>query len=155
MNAVKDDALVAHQRTAGSATFLCFRTSKSRLLTRVEGEADDSHRSTVQVAGRPTVLCARVHPVLPFTLGHSSRTFADEFQTSARNQYTGIAPSHRPEFPIWPGKTAPGSETWTQKHVDYSIGSPQSKLVHDVVTPTLTMYGWRIRALRGLALVAA
>jgi len=51
------------------------------------------------------------------------------------------APAEHEEFTFWPGKVAPGSETWAQKEVDYYSGPPpQMKMVRDVVSPTLTVY---------------
>jgi len=41
-------------------------------------------------------------------------------------------------IPVWPG-TAPGSENWTQKEVDY-LSKSGAKMVRNVVTPTLTVY---------------
>jgi acetyl esterase/lipase len=40
-------------------------------------------------------------------------------------------------IPVWPG-AAPGSESWTQKEVEYLNGS--QKMVRNVVSPTLTVY---------------
>lgn len=40
-------------------------------------------------------------------------------------------------IPVWPG-VAPGSESWTQKEVEYLNG--RQKMVRNVVTPTLTAY---------------
>jgi acetyl esterase/lipase len=42
-------------------------------------------------------------------------------------------------IPVWPG-IAPGSETWTQKEVDYTIGSEHKQMVRNVTRPTLTLY---------------
>ena len=42
------------------------------------------------------------------------------------------------EIPVWPG-TAPGSENWTYKEVDY-LSKSGAKMVRNVVTPTLTVY---------------
>ncbi|APW60969.1 alpha/beta hydrolase [Paludisphaera borealis] len=49
------------------------------------------------------------------------------------------AQPQRKSFPIWPG-VAPGSESWTQKEIEFI--EPQSKEVwlRNVVTPTLTAY---------------
>lgn len=41
-------------------------------------------------------------------------------------------------IPVWPG-AAPGSETWTQKEVEYTNEQKQL-MVRNVVTPTLTAY---------------
>jgi acetyl esterase/lipase len=42
------------------------------------------------------------------------------------------------EIPIWPG-TAPGSENWTYKEVDY-LSKSGAKMVRNVAKPTLTVY---------------
>jgi acetyl esterase/lipase len=42
-------------------------------------------------------------------------------------------------IPVWPG-AAPGSETWTQKEVEYTNPLTQEKMVRNVVRPTLTVY---------------
>ncbi len=42
-------------------------------------------------------------------------------------------------IPIWPG-IAPGSETWTQKEVEYQSSQDKRRMVRNVVTPTLTAF---------------
>ncbi len=54
---------------------------------------------------------------------------------------SAIAPTARAQHPIiriWQG-IAPGSETWTQKEVEY-LNPIKEKMVRNVVTPTLTAY---------------
>jgi acetyl esterase/lipase len=46
--------------------------------------------------------------------------------------------AQQPVIPIWPG-VAPGSETWTQKEVEY-LDSGKRKMIRNVVQPTLTAY---------------
>ncbi len=42
------------------------------------------------------------------------------------------------EIPLWPG-TAPGSQTWTQKEVQY-LNDQNQQMIRNVVTPSLTVY---------------
>ena len=44
------------------------------------------------------------------------------------------------EVAIWPGKSAPGSESWTRKEVAFTFPGSPLKLVRNVVRPTLTVY---------------
>lgn len=46
--------------------------------------------------------------------------------------------AQQPTIPIWPG-VAPGSETWTQKEVEY-LNPGKQNMVRNVVRPTLTVY---------------
>src|SRR2546422_6923737 len=46
--------------------------------------------------------------------------------------------AQQPVIPIWPG-VAPGSESWTQKEVEFLDGGKR-KMVRNVVQPTLTAY---------------
>jgi acetyl esterase/lipase len=46
--------------------------------------------------------------------------------------------AQQPVIPVWPG-SAPGSESWTRKEVEYTDGGGR-KMVRNVVRPTLTAY---------------
>ncbi|MEP6756267.1 MAG: alpha/beta hydrolase [Chthonomonadales bacterium] len=48
-----------------------------------------------------------------------------------------LASAQQPVIPIWTG-VAPGSETWTQKEVEYLNG--KQRMIRNVVTPTLTVF---------------
>ena len=46
--------------------------------------------------------------------------------------------AQRQVIPIWPG-IAPGSETWSQKEIQY-LNDQNQQMVRNVVSPTLTVY---------------
>jgi len=62
---------------------------------------------------------------------------------------------HQQEIAIWPGKAAPGSETWTHQEVHYTYPSPAMKMVRNVVTPTLTVYAPNRENANGTAVIVA
>jgi hypothetical protein len=56
-------------------------------------------------------------------------------------------------IPLWPG-IAPGSETWTQKEVQY-LNEQGQQMVRNVVTPTLTVYKPDPAKSNGTAMIVA
>jgi acetyl esterase/lipase len=56
-------------------------------------------------------------------------------------------------IPLWPG-TAPGSENWTQKEVQY-LNDQRQQMVRNVVTPTLTVYKPSSIKANGTAVIVA
>jgi acetyl esterase/lipase len=56
-------------------------------------------------------------------------------------------------IPLWPG-TAPGSETWIQKEVQY-LNDQGQQMIRNVVTPTLTVYKPDPAKANGSAMIVA
>jgi acetyl esterase/lipase len=56
-------------------------------------------------------------------------------------------------IPLWPG-TAPGSENWTQKEIQY-LNEQGQQMVRNVVTPTLTVYKPDPAKANGTAMIVA
>jgi acetyl esterase/lipase len=59
------------------------------------------------------------------------------------------------EFAIWPGKSAPGSENWRHKEIQYTFPSPRMKMVRNVVKPTLTLFAPERSLGNGTAVIVA
>jgi acetyl esterase/lipase len=65
--------------------------------------------------------------------------------SQARPQAPGTSPDGNaggrvlPSIPVWPG-TAPGSEAWTQKEVEYRNDWDHKQMVRNVTGPTLTAF---------------
>jgi acetyl esterase/lipase len=60
-------------------------------------------------------------------------------------------PADGKPIPIWPG-VAPGSESWTQKELEYS-GFGGELLIRNVVTPTLTVFAPKPEKATGAAVI--
>ena len=56
-------------------------------------------------------------------------------------------------IPLWPG-TAPGSENWTQKEIQY-LNDQKQQMVRNVVTPMLTVYRPSPANANGTAVIVA
>ncbi len=56
-------------------------------------------------------------------------------------------------IPLWPG-TAPGSENWTQKEVQY-LNDQKQQMIRNVVSPTLTVYKPDPAKANGTAVIVA
>jgi acetyl esterase/lipase len=75
------------------------------------------------------------------------------FFTLIFSGYISIASAQHQVIPLWPG-AAPGSESWTQKEVQY-LNEQGQQMVRNVVTPTLTVYKPDPASVNGTAMIVA